>query len=360
MFVDSVEIIIASGKGGPGMVSFRREKFVIKGGPDGGDGGDGGDVYFEVDNNTDTLASFRGTKHHKAKNGAPGGTRNCAGKKGEDKIIVVPPGTQVFVDDKLWLDLVEPKERVLALKGGKGGLGNAHFKSATKQQPTYAQKGLEGVEKCVRLELKLIADIGLVGFPNAGKSTLISTISNAKPKIANYEFTTLVPNLGVVSVDEKSEFLMADIPGIIEGASEGKGLGISFLKHIERTKVLAFVLDASRLDLGIKEQYQRLRLELEKFSLALANKPFGVLLNKCDVVENIDEMTKDFCAFLNLEAQKLEAFGLEPYLGFLHPHLTNDFENNPDEKSALFVLPLSAVSALNTHALKFVLLEALP
>ncbi|GAA7889236.1 GTPase ObgE [Helicobacter pylori] len=360
MFVDSVEIIIASGKGGPGMVSFRREKFVIKGGPDGGDGGDGGDVYFEVDNNTDTLASFRGTKHHKAKNGAPGGTRNCTGKKGEDKIIVVPPGTQVFVDGALWLDLVEPKERVLALKGGKGGLGNAHFKSATKQQPTYAQKGLEGVEKCVRLELKLIADIGLVGFPNAGKSTLISTISNAKPKIANYEFTTLVPNLGVVSVDEKSEFLMADIPGIIEGASEGKGLGISFLKHIERTKVLAFVLDASRLDLGIKEQYQRLRLELEKFSSALANKPFGVLLNKCDVVENIDEMTKDFCTFLNLEAQKLEAFGLEPYLGFLHPHLTSDFENNPDEKSALFVLPLSAVSALNAHALKFVLLEALP
>ncbi|GAA8068129.1 GTPase ObgE [Helicobacter pylori] len=356
MFVDSVEIIIASGKGGPGMVSFRREKFVIKGGPD---GGDGGDVYFEVDNNTDTLANFRGTKHHKAKNGAPGGTRNCAGKKGEDKIIVVPPGTQVFVDDELWLDLVEPKERVLALKGGKGGLGNAHFKSATKQQPTYAQKGLEGVEKCVRLELKLIADIGLVGFPNAGKSTLISTISNAKPKIANYEFTTLVPNLGVVSVDEKSGFLMADIPGIIEGASEGKGLGISFLKHIERTKVLAFVLDASRLDLGIKEQYKCLRLELEKFSPTLANKPFGVLLNKCDVVENIDKMAKDFCAFLNLEVQKLEAFGLEPYLGFLHPHLTNDFENNPNEKSALFVLPLSAVSALNVHALKFVLLEAL-
>ncbi|GAA8657014.1 GTPase ObgE [Helicobacter pylori] len=271
----------------------------------------------------------------------------------------MPPGTQVFVDDKLWLDLITPKEKVLALKGGKGGLGNAHFKSATKQQPTYAQKGLEGVEKCVRLELKLIADIGLVGFPNAGKSTLISTISNAKPKIANYEFTTLVPNLGVVSVDEKSGFLMADIPGIIEGASQGKGLGISFLKHIERTKVLAFVLDASRLDLGIKEQYQRLRLELEKFSPALANKPFGVLLNKCDVVENIDKMTKDFCTFLNLEVQKLNAFGLEPYLGFLHPNLTSDFENNPNEKSALFVLPLSAVSALNTHALKFVLLKAL-
>ncbi|WP_104748033.1 GTPase ObgE [Helicobacter cetorum] len=357
MFVDSVEIIIASGKGGAGMVSFRREKFVIKGGPDGGDGGDGGDVYFEVDNNTDTLASFRGTKHHKAKNGAMGGTRNCAGKKGEDKIIIVPPGTQVFVDDELWLDLVTPKVRVLALKGGKGGLGNAHFKSATKQHPTYAQKGLPGIEKCVRLELKLIADIGLVGFPNAGKSTLISTLSNAKPKIANYEFTTLVPNLGVVSVDEKSEFLMADIPGIIEGASEGKGLGISFLKHIERTKVLAFILDTSRLDLDIKEQYKRLRLELEKFSPTLANKPFGILLNKCDILEDIDATMKEFCEFLNLKAERLKAFDLESYLGFLHPILINEFENK--EKSALFVLPLSAVSALNSHALKFVLSKTL-
>ena len=239
MFIDSVKFSVKSGNGGAGCVSFRREKFVISGGPDGGDGGDGGDVYFRVDKNSHTLSSYKGKREFKAQNGAPGEGRKKTGKSGEDLYLIVPPGTSVYDEDsgELVLDMLNDGETRLFLKGGKGGLGNVHFKSSINQAPEYAQKGLEGETREVRLELKLIADVGLVGFPNVGKSTLISTVSNAKPQIANYEFTTLTPKLGLVEVDEYSGFVMADIPGIIEGASEGPGLGVQFLKHVERTKI---------------------------------------------------------------------------------------------------------------------------
>ncbi|WP_163499606.1 GTPase ObgE [Helicobacter suis] len=307
MFVDCVEISISSGKGGAGCVSFRREKFVMQGGPDGGDGGDGGDVIFSVDFNSDTLSAFRGKKHYKAQNGAPGGPKNCSGKRGEDLILFVPPGTQIFEGEKLLCDLVEPGNVVL-LKGGKGGLGNVRFKNAIKQRPTYAQKGLAGKTLSLRLELKLIAHVGLVGFPNAGKSSLISAISNAKPKIAPYAFTTLIPHLGVVRVGDFKEFVVADIPGIIEGASEGKGLGLDFLRHLERTRFLLFVLDST---FDVQEQYKKLRHELVHFSKELAQKEFGVVLNKIDAISPV---------FLEL-------------------------------KEARFILPISAVTGQNTQKL---------
>uniref|UniRef100_UPI000CF18E6D GTPase ObgE n=1 Tax=Helicobacter ailurogastricus TaxID=1578720 RepID=UPI000CF18E6D len=248
---------------------------------DGGDGGDGGDIVFKVDSNSDTLSAFRGKKHYKAQNGAPGGPKNCSGKRGQDLIISIPPGTQIFNSDtgELLCDLVESGTQTTLLKGGKGGLGNVRFKSASKQRPTYAQKGIAGTSLNLRLELKLIAHVGLVGFPNAGKSTLISVLSNARPKIAPYAFTTLIPNLGVVQVGQFQEFVMADIPGIISGASEGKGLGLDFLRHLERTKFLLFVLDTTY---DIHEQYQELRHELAHFSNELAQKDFGIALNKID------------------------------------------------------------------------------
>ena len=235
MFVDSVNFSVSSGKGGAGCASFRREKHVLLGGPDGGDGGNGGDVYFIVDNNTHTLANYKGKRVLKAQNGQPGLPRNMSGKKGENLNLIVPPGTVVYDNDsgEILLDLTIQGQKELFLKGGKGGLGNVHFKTSVNQAPSKAQPGLQGESKNIRLELKLIADVGLVGFPNVGKSTLISSISNAKPQIANYEFTTLTPKLGLVEVDEFSGFVMADIPGIIEGASDGKGLGLQFLKHIE-------------------------------------------------------------------------------------------------------------------------------
>lgn len=308
MFVDSVGIFIASGHGGAGAVSFRREKFVIQGGPDGGDGGRGGDVYFLVDKNTTTLANFRGHKHYKAGNGMQGSSKNCNGKKGKNIVIKVPPGTQVIHEEtkEVLLDLVHDGEKVKLLSGGKGGLGNTHFKSASNQRPTYAQKGLPGESLQVRLELKLIADVGLVGFPNAGKSSLIAAITHARPKIANYAFTTLVPNLGVVDIDELHSFVMADIPGLIEGASRGKGLGLQFLQHIERTKILLFMLDSSRFLMGISEedsmdikesifhastkdgmalvqQFHILYNELVQYAPVLANRPYAIALTKSDV-----------------------------------------------------------------------------
>jgi len=245
MFVDSVELTLSSGKGGAGCVSFWTEKFVIKGGPDGGDGGRGGSIFFIVDNNTDTLSNFRGKRIIKAENGRPGEGRKCYGRKGKDTILTVPPGTQVVDVEtgEVLLDLLEEGEKVKFLEGGKGGLGNLHFKSPTNQRPTYAQPGMPGENRLVRLEMKLIADVGLVGYPNVGKSTLISTLSNARPQVANYEFTTLTPKLGVVELNEYSSFMMADIPGIIEGASDGRGLGLEFLKHIERTKTLLIMID---------------------------------------------------------------------------------------------------------------------
>lgn len=287
MFIDSVKLNIASGDGGKGAVSFRREKHVLLGGPDGGDGGDGGDVYFVCDNNLHTLLHFKGKKEFKASNGVDGQKRNKSGKKGEDLELRVPAGTQVIDSEtkELLLDLQVEGQKELFLKGGIGGKGNTYFKSPTNQVPQYAQQGKKGLKKTVNLELKLIADVGLVGFPNVGKSTLISVLSNARPEIANYEFTTLTPKLGLVRVDEYDSFVMADIPGIIEGASVGKGLGLKFLKHIERTNFLLFLLDISR-EMSLKTQFQTLQKELQNFSAVLAKKSFAVLLSKTDLLED--------------------------------------------------------------------------
>ncbi|HHH20004.1 MAG TPA: GTPase ObgE [Campylobacterales bacterium] len=357
MFVDSVELMVSSGKGGAGCVSFWTEKFVIKGGPDGGDGGKGGSVYFTVDGNTDTLSALRGRNHIKAENGRPGEGRKKYGRKGKSVEIVVPPGTQVvdMETEEVLFDLVEEGQNVLFLEGGKGGLGNLHFKSPTNQRPTYAQPGLPGVTKEVRLEMKLIADVGLVGYPSVGKSTLISTVSNAKPKVASYEFTTLTPNLGVVHVGDYDSFLMADIPGIIEGASDGRGLGLEFLKHIERTKTLLIMVDIANYR-EMKYQYETLLVELQRYSKALAKRRFAVAITKCDVlgVEASNELIAQFLSDIGLEANdtlnKYKANRDYVSYGFVE-----DFGVKLPENEPLFVLPISAVSHLNTEALRYAL-----
>lgn len=285
-FKDEVIIEVRSGKGGAGCVSFRREKRVPKGGPDGGDGGDGGSVIFVAKNNVRTLYNLFLKKRFFAKNGTPGMGSQMCGKKGEDVEINVPPGTIIYdyETDEVIYDFKEEGERFVFLKGGKGGRGNMHFATSTNQAPRYAQPGLPGQEATVRLELKLIADVGLVGFPNAGKSTLLSVVSSARPKIANYPFTTLVPNLGVVLIDETDSFVMADIPGILEGASDGVGLGIDFLKHIERTKVLLYMVDLTCDD--YLEQFDKLQNEIKRYSEALAQKPFMIAATKLDMPES--------------------------------------------------------------------------
>lgn len=359
MFVDNVDIFIASGKGGAGAVSFRREKFVLNGGPDGGDGGDGGDVYFQIDLNTDTLSRFRGTKHYKAKNGQPGKSKNCHGKKGEDIVIKVPPGTQIFDNDTLLYDFTTQNQKVMVLKGGKGGFGNTRFKNSVNQRPVYAQSGLEGQELHIRLELKLIADVGLVGFPNVGKSTLISVLSNAKPEIADYEFTTITPHLGVVEPDGIHSFVVADIPGIIDGASEGRGLGIEFLRHIERTKLLLFVIDGNNQQTPF-EQYKKLKKELKNFSTDLSAMPFGIVVSKIDVCES-NNIIEDFHKVLGVKTQEGKEFGLaKEWKYFVDERLLNQYPNGLEVFSEpLFIIPISSLSHLNTKPLKFLLLRAL-
>ena len=355
MFIDSVELTVHSGKGGAGAVSFRREKFVPKGGPDGGDGGDGGNVYFVVDKNTHTLAHYKGKKVLKAKNGRPGEGRKKHGKKGEDLILIVPPGTQVFDAEsgELLLDLVEDGQKVLFLEGGKGGKGNWHFKSASNQRPTYAQPGLPGKERRIRLELKLIADVGLVGFPNVGKSTLISTITNAKPEIANYEFTTITPKLGVVRVSEFESFVMADIPGIIGGASEGKGLGLQFLKHIERTKSLLFMIDIASFRDPVA-QYKTLKKELRNFSEELAQRDFAIALTKMDALgqDEANERIENFMAHLGLTPGGENRYGLDER----YRYYVQDIEEF-DNKLPFFVFGISAVAKINIEPLKFALYD---
>lgn len=368
MFVDSVDIFIASGKGGAGAVSFRREKFVIQGGPDGGDGGDGGDVYVEVDNNTDTLSKFRGAKHYKAKNGQPGGARRCSGKRGEDITIKVPLGTQIldFDTKEIIIDMDKCPKCVRLLKGGKGGLGNSHFKNSTNQAPTYAQSGLSGEERHIALELKLIADVGLVGYPNVGKSTLISVLSNAKPEIANYEFTTLVPNLGVVDVGDYSSFVVADIPGIIDGASEGRGLGLEFLKHIERTKMLLFVLDVSR-DMDISLQFESLCNELEKFSPTLQTRPFGIVLSKSDTLGG-SEIESSFNAFVKKHFPAMRGLSGECEIvaeSLRQESLDSMFdtqggvEKAQDSKNLCFIMTISSATHHRIDRLKSLLAKSL-
>lgn len=287
MFADSAKIIIKSGNGGNGHVSFRREKYVPNGGPDGGDGGHGGDLIFQVDEGLNTLTDFRHKRKYAAQNGEEGGKRNCHGKNGADMIVKVPAGTIIreAESDKVIADMSGDNTRQIILKGGKGGLGNQHYATSTMQAPKYAQPGQPGIELEVRLELKVIADVGLVGFPNVGKSTLLSRVTNARPKIANYHFTTLNPNLGVVDLDGGNGFVIADIPGLIEGASEGVGLGHAFLKHIERTKVMIHMVDAASVEGRdpIADIYA-INKELEAYNPELMKKPQVIAANKVDAI----------------------------------------------------------------------------
>ena len=287
MFADRAKIYIKSGKGGDGHVSFRREKYVANGGPDGGDGGDGGSVYFVVDEGLNTLTDFRHIRKYSAGNGEEGGKRNCAGKKGEDIFIKVPAGTVIKEAEsgKVITDMSGENTKVMILKGGKGGNGNQHYATSTMQAPKYAQPGQPAMELELILELKVIADVGLVGFPNVGKSTFLSKVTNARPKIANYHFTTLNPNLGVVDLEDAKGFVIADIPGLIEGASEGVGLGYEFLRHIERTKVIVHIVDAASTE-GREpiEDIYAINKELEAYNPEIASRPQIIAANKIDVM----------------------------------------------------------------------------
>ena len=309
MFTDQVVIHVRSGRGGDGMVHFHREKFIPRGGPDGGDGGKGGDVVFEVKSTLNTLSAFRQNQKFKAEDGVKGGPSQMSGRYGKDLILYVPPGTVIFDADsgELIGDLTERGERLTILKGGRGGRGNQHFATSRNQVPQTAEKGAPAEERRLRLELKLIADIGLIGVPNAGKSTLLTVLTNAKPKIAPYPFTTLEPNLGVANLDINTTVVLADIPGLIEGASQGAGLGHDFLRHIQRTRVLIHLLD------GLSEDpvadFSQINSELALFDPNLAKKPQVVALNKIDqpeVKEQLGDIEKNFKK-LNVELMTISA-----------------------------------------------------
>ena len=283
MFIDQAKVFVQAGAGGNGCVSFRREKYVPHGGPDGGDGGDGGSVIFEVSPSLSTLSAFRYRKHLRAGRGQHGKGSNKAGRSGADLIVRVPPGTVVAEGDFLLADLTRPGIRWMAAKGGRGGRGNSHFASSTHQTPMEAEPGEPGQERRLDLELKLLAEVGLIGFPNVGKSTLISRISGARPKIADYPFTTLVPNLGVVDLGDYRTFVVADIPGLIEGAHEGHGLGIQFLRHVERTRILVHMVDPTPgEDRDPLEDWRIINRELREYRAGLEKKPQIVVLNKMD------------------------------------------------------------------------------
>lgn len=303
MFADSAKVFIKSGKGGDGHVSFRRELYVAAGGPDGGDGGKGGDIIFEVDDGLNTLTDFRHVRKYVAEDGEQGGKKRCHGANGQDLVIRVPEGTVIkdFESGKVIADMSGENRREVILKGGKGGLGNMHFATSTMQVPKYAQPGQPAQELWIQMELKVIADVGLVGFPNVGKSTLLSRVSNARPKIANYHFTTLNPHLGVVDLNEGQGFVMADIPGLIEGASQGIGLGYSFLKHIERTKVLVHVVDAASTEgRDPVADIRAINAELKAYNPELLTRPQVIAANKTDAIydgeeeDPIERLRKEF------------------------------------------------------------------
>lgn len=302
MFADRAKILIRSGKGGNGHCSFRRELYVANGGPDGGDGGKGGDLIFEVDEGLNTLVDFRHKRKYAAGDGEEGSKRRCHGKNGKDLVLKVPEGTVIkeAKTQKVIADMSGENRRQIVLKGGKGGLGNQHFATATMQVPKYAQPGKPAMELEVLLELKVIADVGLVGFPNVGKSTLLSRVTNADPKIANYHFTTLNPNLGVVDLDQGKGFVMADIPGLIEGASEGVGLGHEFLRHIERTKLMIHVVDAAGTEgRDPVDDIYKINQELKAYNPELAERPQVIAANKTDLIysgeeESIERLRKEF------------------------------------------------------------------
>lgn len=335
MVIDYVKISVKAGDGGDGAVSFRREKYIAAGGPDGGDGGRGGSVYFIVDSNTSTLLDFKYRKKFKAENGKRGEGARKIGKSGEDLYISVPKGTIVRDTDKnvVVADLSEEGQKFLIAKGGRGGRGNSHFATPTRQVPNFAEQGKKGAEKNLELELKMLADVGLVGFPNVGKSTLISIVSSARPKIANYHFTTLDPALGVVSPKTGEPFVMADIPGIIEGASEGVGLGIKFLKHVERTRLLLHVLDAAGSEgRNPVDDFNKINDELKNYSEILANKKQIVVANKMDIA-NDDSLIKEIeelCKKNNLKLFKISAATREG-IDELIEYVAQELKNIPKE-----------------------------
>ena len=305
-FLDQVKIYIKAGNGGDGSPSFRREKFIEFGGPDGGDGGNGGSIILTSERNLNTLIDYRYQQHHKAQRGDNGAGQNRTGKSGEDLFLKVPIGTQVFEEDNktLIFDFKKEGEQFVAASGGKGGLGNTRFKSSTNRAPKKITKGTKGEEFTIWLQLKTIADIGIIGLPNAGKSSLLAAITNANPKIANYKFTTLNPNLGVANYDDK-EVVLADIPGLVEGAHEGVGLGIQFLKHIERCKSLLHLIDITNLD--IKESYDQVKKELGSYSSEMLKKKEIIVLNKIDLIDEdiqneiISEFSKNIdCEIITL------------------------------------------------------------
>lgn len=317
MFADRAKIFVKSGKGGNGHVSFRREKYVPNGGPDGGDGGKGGDVYFEVDEGLNTLTDFRHTRKYSAGNGEEGGKKNCAGKAGEDITIKVPEGTVIREAEsgKVITDMSGANRRFLLLKGGRGGSGNQHYATSTMQAPKYAQPGQPAQELELLLELKVIADVGLVGFPNVGKSTFLAKVTNARPKIANYHFTTLNPNLGVVDLDDAKGFVIADIPGLIEGAAQGIGLGHEFLRHIERTRLIVHIVDAASTEgRDPIEDIHAINKELAAYDEKLASRPQIIAANKIDMIYDKDEdpVEKIRAAF---ESEGVPVYGISALSG---------------------------------------------
>ncbi|MCW1734629.1 GTPase ObgE [Anaerorudis cellulosivorans] len=326
-FVDYVKIFCRSGKGGSGSVHFHRAKYLPKGGPDGGDGGDGGNIILRGNRNCRTLLHLRYQRHFFAENGHSGSRNQSSGKKGESKIIEVPCGTVVYDADtgEFLCDISEHGQEVILLKGGRGGQGNARFKSATNQTPRYAQPGEPSEERWVIMELKLLADVGLVGFPNAGKSTLLSVVSAAKPKIADYPFTTLEPNLGMVEYRDGKSFVMADIPGIIEGASKGKGLGLRFLRHIERNALLLFVIPADAED--IRKEYDTLVNELIQYNPQLADKRRVLAISKSDIVdeEKMKKIAQDLPDIPYVFISSITRFGIDKLKDILWETL--DFED---------------------------------
>ena len=355
MFADRARIFIRAGKGGDGHVSFRREKYVPDGGPDGGDGGKGGDVIFVVDEGLNTLTDFRHITKYRAQDGEPGGKRNCHGANGADVVLKVPPGTVIKDSEtgKVILDMADKKEPVILLKGGRGGRGNRNYVTSTMQAPKYAQPGQPAKELIVDLELKCIADVGLVGFPSVGKSTFLARVTNARPKIAEYHFTTLTPNLGVVDLGEHNGFVIADIPGIIEGAAEGVGLGLEFLRHIERTKVIIHIVDAASIDgRDPVNDVKIINEELKKYNKDIESRPTVIAANKIDALDEVgyetviemlkEEFEKDGVKIFPISA--VSGKGISELLWYVNdlvknapddvvefePEVDLDFHDNPD------------------------------
>ena len=355
MFADRARIFIRAGKGGDGHVSFRREKYVPDGGPDGGDGGKGGDVIFVVDEGLNTLTDFRHITKYRAQDGEPGGKRNCHGANGADVVLKVPPGTVIKDSEtgKVILDMADKKEPVVLLKGGRGGRGNRNYVTSTMQAPKYAQPGQPAKELIVDLELKCIADVGLVGFPSVGKSTFLARVTNARPKIAEYHFTTLTPNLGVLDLGEHNGFVIADIPGIIEGAAEGVGLGLEFLRHIERTKVIIHIVDAASIDgRDPVNDVKIINEELKKYNKDIESRPTVIAANKIDALDEIgyetviemlkEEFEKDGVKIFPISA--VSGKGISELLWYVNdlvknapddvvefePEVDLDFHDNPD------------------------------